>query len=103
MGSMTVYWRASDDPNGTSLRAETWAGAAGERSWKNVGPQLKPWGGWGPCGRWRAWLRFLCDRSCGGNDLVEEISKPVATGLAKHKCLSRAYRCIGLFFQRLYL
>src|SRR5437763_15523880 len=24
----------------------------------------------------------LCDRSCGGNDPVEEISKPVATGLA---------------------
>src|SRR3954466_10972821 len=79
---MTVYWRASDDPNGTSLRAETWAAAAGERSWKNVDPQLKPWRGWRLCARWRAWLRFLCDRSCGGNDPVEEISKPVATGLA---------------------
>jgi len=79
---MTVYWRASDDPNGTSLRAETWAAAAGERSWKNVGPQLEPWRGWRLCARWRAWLRFLCDRSCGGNDPVEEISKPVATGLA---------------------
>src|SRR3954447_10442955 len=79
---MTVYWRASDDPNGTSLRAETWAAATGERSWKKVGPQLKPWRGWRLCARWRAWLRFLCDRSCGGNDPVEEISKPVATGLA---------------------
>src|SRR4051812_35066380 len=79
---MTVYWRASDDPNRTSLRAETWAAAAGERSWKNVGPQLKPCRGWRLCARWRAWLRFLCDRSCGGNDPVEEISKPVATGLA---------------------
>src|SRR3954454_6454336 len=77
-----VCWRASDDPNGTSLRAETWAGAAGERSWENVGPQLEPWRGWRLCARWRAWLRFLCDRSCGGNDSVEEISKPVATGLA---------------------
>src|SRR3954471_8120905 len=79
---MTVYWRASDDRNGTSLRTETWAAAAGERSWKNVGPQLEPWRGWRLCARWRAWLRFLCDRSCGGNDPVEEISKPVATGLA---------------------
>src|SRR3954465_15183959 len=57
---MTVYWRASDDPNGTPLRAETWAVAAGERSWKNVGPQLKPWRGWRLCARWRAWLRFPC-------------------------------------------
>ena len=45
-----VCWRASDDPDGTSLRAETWAAAAGGAKLEERRPAAKA----------VAWMAPLC-------------------------------------------